>query len=261
MDVLQLDPLAEFSADPEAEAAAKTETEKVKAETAAAEEKAQLVAKVAKQDETVTSLLKDMDSLKSKADVLDKLQEVLGKKPESPEEEFVTKEIRRRLGSDLEDLAKIKALLPALLEVVGNVAEEKQAERVNAAQSTLSSEMEKIGLDPKDEETFSAIEESVTAVIRRDEKLLAEWNSGKYKSAVTKAFDRLQSKLYAPVRSKLKRAAVTTLLDAPRSTPKGGGSSGPADGGKSVDVRDTSRGNLQKIHDAAYERFQELLDK
>jgi hypothetical protein len=256
MELQDLNPLAEF-ADPDPAATAAADKAKADAEA----EKAELAATVKAQGESVTTLTKELGGLRDKAAVLDKLQEVLGAKPANPEEEFVTKEIRRRLGGDLEDLAKIKALLPQLLEIVGSVAEDKQSERVSAAQASLSAEMTKIGLDPEDEDTFKAMEDSVTSMIQRDEKLLAEWNKGQYKQAVSKAFDRLQAKLYAPLRSKMKSAAVRTLNDTPRSVPRGGPAASPGGKGSDVDTRDTSRDGIKKVHDAAYDRFTELLEK
>lgn len=261
LDPLSIDPLAEF-ADP-SDADVKAAADKVAADKVALDtEKAELAATVKAQGDSVTKLVADLGGLKEKADVLDKLREVLGTKPENPQEKFITDEIRRRLGGDLDDLAKIKALLPQLLEMVGTAAEEKQQERVTNAQAALSAEMVKLGLDPADEDVFQALEESVTSFIRRDETLLAEWNKGLHKSAVTKAFDRLQTKLYAPLRSRMKRAAVTTLVDAPRSAPRGG-AAGTTPSGKEtvVDTRDVSRDNVQKVHDAAFERFQELLER
>lgn len=261
-DPFELNPLEEF-ADPSAEAA-KAAADAAAAKQAEADAKDVAILETAKkQAETVSSLVTEMGGLKEKAAILDKLQDVLGAKPTNPQEEYVTNEIRRRLGGDLEDLAKIKAILPQLLEMVGSVAEDKHQERVTNAQDALSSEMKKIGLDPDDKETFQALEESITSVIRGDEKLLAEWNKGQHKATVAKAFDRLQTKLYAPLRSKMKRAAVTTLIDSPRSTPRGGapGSSPTGKESGEVDTRDTSRTGINKVHDAAFERFEELLNK
>jgi hypothetical protein len=243
--------------------AAKAAAEKAEADKAAAEkDKADLANKVSGLETTLTEKLKVIDTLTSKTQILDKLQEVLGAKPVDKQDEFVTSEIRRRLGGDLEDVNKIKQIIPVLLEMVGTVAEDRMTERIDSAQDVLSSEMTKLGLDPSDKETFQALEEAVTSVIRADEELGDAWNKGQIKKAVSKAFDRLQTKLYAPVRSKMKRSAVNQLLDGPKPSPKGGApSSSPASKGTNVvDVRDTSRAGIGKVHDAAFERLQELLD-
>lgn len=227
-----------------------------------AKERADLTAKVSGLETTLADKLKALDDLSSKTAVLDKLKEVLGAKPVDAKDEFITNEIRRRLGGDLDDLAKIKRILPVILEMVGTTVEDKMSERVESAQDTLSSEMDKLGLDSDDKETFSAMEEAVTSVIRSDTKLSEMWNRGQTKKAVSQAFDRLQTKLYAPVRTKLKRSAVNSLLDGPKPSPKGGAPSSPA-GGKekgTVDVRDTSRAGIAKTHDAAFDRLQELLE-
>lgn len=247
---------------------AEAEAAKAKADAAAkaeaeSKEKEALKNEVSGLKQTLEEKLKDIDGLRSSAAIVDRLKEALNGKPADPKDEFITNEIRRRLGSDITDVAKIKQLIPVMLEMMGSMAEERLQERVDTAQDTLRHEMEKIGLDVKDKETFSAMEEAVTSIIRADEKLAATWNRGNAKKAVSEAFDRLQQKFYAPVRSKLKRAAVNTIMDGPKPSPRGGAPA-PAPAGKGsnvADVRDTSREGIKKVHDAAFDRLQELLDQ
>jgi hypothetical protein len=256
-----LDAQNEFDGVDAAEKAAADAAQAAADKAAAEKDAADLKGEVGTLKQTLTDKLTEIDGLKSKTAILDKLSEVFGGKPVDKQDEFITNELRRRLGGDLSDVAKIKQILPVLLEMVGTQVEEKMAERVESAQDVLRSEMEKLGLDPDDDETFSAMEDAVTSVIRRDEKLSTAWSKGQTKKAVSEAFDKLQTKLYAPVRSKLKRSAANSLLDGPKPSPKGGPASAPASKeNKTVDTRDTSREGLKKVHDAAFDRLQELID-
>lgn len=256
-----LDPNLEF-ADPEADAAAAAAEAAEKAEIAAEADKAlALERKVSHLEGSVAEKLKEIDGLRSKTAILDKLQEALGTKPVDEKDEFITKEIRRRLGGDLDDIAKIKEVLPVLLQVAQAQIDERTAEKVGAGQETLKTEMKKLDLDTDDEDAVAYMEEAVTAEIRRNPDLMKLWGEGKSKQAVVKAFDKVQTKLFAPMRNKLKRSAVNTILNAPKATPKGGAPSpAPAGGGK-VDTSDTSRSGISKVHDAAWDKMQELLDR
>lgn len=243
-------------------AAAKAEADKAKAD-ADAKEKDDLKKEVSTLRQTLDEKLKGIDELTTKVAVVDRIKDALGVKASDPKDEFITAEIKRRLGSDLTDVAKIKELIPVMLEMMGSMAEERLQERVDTAQETLKAEMDKLGLDTKDKETVAAMEEAVTSIIRADKDLNAAWARGNSKKAVKDAFAKLEQKLYAPVRSKLKRAAVNTLLDGPKPSPRGGAPA-PAPAGKgsnTVDTRDTSREGIKKVHDAAFDRLQELLDQ
>ena len=166
--------------------AAKAAAEKAEAERAKAEQdKADLTNKVGGLEKTLTEKVAELDGLKSKTAILDKMQEIFGGKQIDPKDQFVTDEIRRRLGGDLSDLSKIKQMIPVLLEMVGATVEEKQAERVDTAQDSLREAMEKEGLDTKDDETFGAMEEAVTSVIRNPNSRTARMNlqMSRWKSA------------------------------------------------------------------------------
>lgn len=210
---------------------------------------------------TVGKQLEELTHLRSKTAILDKLQEVLGGKPVNKEEEFVTQEIRRRLGGDLDDVAKIKAVLPAVVEMLTAMQQEKLTEKVDDAKGVLGKEMEKVGLDTEDEEVFAYMEDAIAGVIKRDPELQKLWSQGQTKKAVSKAFDKFNAKTFAPLRARSKRGAVDTILNAPKATPRG---SAPAPASRergTVDTRDTSRDGIKKVHDAAFDRLQEMLDK
>lgn len=260
MGINPLDAANEFQ-DDAAAVEAKAAADKAAADKAAAEakEKEDLKAEVGGLKETLTGKLQELDQLKGKTAILDKLQEVLGSKPEDPKDKYITDEIRRRLGGDLNDIAKIKQIIPLILEAVGAVAEDKLTERVETAQDVLKSAMDKDNLDTKDEESVAMLEEAVVAIIKRDSKLQDLWNKGQVKKAVSEAYDRVQAKIYAPLRTKAKRSAVNTILDAPKPSPRGGAASAPPSKGGNVDVRDTTRAGISKVHDAAFERLQELM--
>lgn len=256
-----LDAAAEFEDPAAAEAAAKAEAAEKAAVEAEAAKALELEKKVGALETTVSDKLKEIEGLRSKTAILDKLQEVLGAKPVNKEEEFVTQEIRRRLGGDLDDIAKIKAVLPAVVEMLSAMQEEKLAEKVTDAQGVLGKEMEKAGLDPDDDEVFAYMEDAISGVIKRDPELHKLWAAGKTKQAVSKAFDKFNSKTFAPLRAKAKRGAVDTILSAPKATPRGSAPAPSGQGGRTVDTRDTSREGVGKVHDAAFDRLQELMDK
>lgn len=260
MGINPLDPASEFES-PDV-VAAKEAADAAAAEKAEAEakEKADLNTKVSGLETTLTTKLQELDELRGKTQILDKLKEVLGAKPVDAKDQYITDEIRRRLGGDLDDVAKIKAILPYILEAVGAVTEDKMSERVETARELLTSAMSKEGLDVDDEETVGAMEEATVSIIRRDPKLQELWNKGNVKKAVSEAYDRIQAKFYAPVRTRAKRSAVNTILDTPKPSPRGGAPSpAPAGKGGNVDVRDTTRAGIGKVHDAAFERLQELM--
>ena len=263
-DPLGIDPLSaanEFE-DPETiAAAAKAAADEKAAVDAEAQKGLELEKTVGELKGTVGKQLEELTHLRGKTAILDKLQEVLGGKPVNKEEEFVTAEIRRRLGGDLDDVAKIKAVLPAVVEMLSAMQQEKLSEKVDDAQGALGKEMEKAGLDPEDEEVFAYMEDAIAGVIKRDKELSGLWQAGKTKQAVSKAFDKFNAKTFAPLRARAKRGAVDSIISGPKATPRGSAPA-PASGTKgTVDTRDTSRDGIRKVHDAAFDRLQELTDK
>lgn len=256
-----LDPQVEFE-DPEARAAAdKAEADEKAVVEAEAKKALDLEKTVGELKGTVGKQLEELTHLRSKTAIIDKLQEVLGGRPVNKEEEFVTNEIRRRLGGDLDDVQKIKAILPAVVEMLSALQEEKLTEKVDQAQDALGKEMEKAGLDPEDSEVFAYMEDAIAGVIKRDPDLQKLWSTGKTKQAVNKAFDKFNAKTFAPLRARSKRSAVDTILSAPKATPRGSAPAAPSSRETVVDTRDTSRAGVKKVHDAAFDRLQELVDK
>src|SRR3989304_6467983 len=210
-------------------------------------------AEVADLREKYEGALKDIESLKGTAAVMGRIKELFTGAPESPQDAFVRKELRRLLpevtGTSAE-VAQLKQLLPTLLGALKQEADERLEEKVESATEVLRGLVGEMGLDAKDDDTIAFLEEAVSREIRTNEELLKVWKRGNVKSAVNKAFEKVQSKLFAPVRAKAKRSAVTTIIETPKASTRG--SSVPKGGGetKSVDLRDTSRDGIKKVHDA-----------
>lgn len=255
---MTLDPNLEFTdstVDPEAVAAA------AEAEKAAAKATADATAKDITDLKTdLAGKVKEIEGLKSQTAVLAKLKEVFGEKTEDPKEKFIQDEIRKRIP-ELDDIAKIKEILPLVLSMLDTTVEEQLSKKVETGQDILRGLMDKAGLEGKDEEALGYVEEAVTREIKGNKELVALWQKGQVKSAVSKAFDKVQAKLFAPIRAGAKRSAVSSIIEGPKASPRGGAPA-PADkGGKKVDTSDTSREGIKKIHDAAFDRLQELLDR
>jgi hypothetical protein len=200
--------------------------------------------------------LKSIEALSSKTAIVDRLQELFTGRPEDPKDAYVKKEIQR-LVPELDDVKKIKEVLPYILQALNLDAETKVEERTENAQEIMKGLMEDVGLDPKDDDAVGYVEEALAREIKTNPELLKLWNRGNLKSAVGKAFDKVSTKLFAPVRLKTKRSAVNTITESPRPSPKGGPGA-PSGKSTKLDFADTSRDNVKKIHDAAWERLQEL---
>lgn len=205
-------------------------------------------------------LASELEGLKSRTAIINKLQEAFGVKNEDPKDVLVRKEIKR-LVPEIDDLSRIKELLPEILVTLQAAAEEGTAVKAATAQDFMRELMDSIGLDSKDDEAVSDLEEVLTKEIKRDKALLALWARGNVKSAVQRAFEKAEKKLFAPVRAHTKRSAVKTSTDAPRTIRRDvGAPTPPAAKKQSLDFTDTSRDGVKKVHDAAFERLQELLD-
>ena len=262
----ELNAVTEFADDPEGVESAAAAAEA--AATADAAEKA--VAKAALTDNAAdvadlkakyAAALADIAGLKSSQQILGQIRELFTGKPTDPKEAFLQSEIRKRVP-ELNDIAQIKELLPAILGALKVEADERLEEKVENATEILKGLVGDLGLDGDDAETVGYIEEAVSREIRGNEELLKAWKRGNVRGAVNKAFEKIQAKLFAPVRTKAKRAAAMTIIESPKaSTPRGGGP-GPRSGEttRKLDLRDTSREGVKKIHDAAFERLQELTD-
>jgi hypothetical protein len=208
----------------------------------------------------LNSKLKEIDELKSDAAVVRKLRDVFA--PESggdPKDEWAKREIKR-LVPELDDIDKIKSVLPLVMEALGASAEEKLQEKAGTAVEHMKGMMKDAGLDPADEDSVSYMEEVLTRVIKGDPALQALWARGNIKAVVSKAWDKAQSKIIAPIRTKAKQSAVRTITESPRATPRGNAPSPAPAGTRTVDTRDTTRAGVSKVHDAAFDRLQELLD-
>jgi len=150
--------------------------------------------------------------------------------------------------------------MPMIVDTLEGSAEERLQVRTNDAQEIMRSLMPEIGLDPKDSEASGYLEEVLAREIRTNSELMKLWARGNVKLAVNKAFEKIQTKLVAPIRAKANKAAVRTITESPKAAPKGGPEAGKSKEAK-VDVTDTSRAGVQKVHDAAWERLQELLNE
>lgn len=218
---------------------------------------------VAKLRSDFASSLKTIEALKSDTAIVGKLKELFTGVPEDPKDAFVRKEIRR-LVPDFDqhsaDVGRIKEVLPYILQALQVDVEEKITERAETALDVVKELMEEVGMDHKDADHVGDVEEMLARRIKNDPDLLKQWNRGQVKNAVTKAFEKVSSKLFAPGRLKAKRSAVNTITESPKSTR--GGSAAPAPGDKAkLDFKDTSRDNVNKIHEAAFARLQELTEE
>lgn len=250
-----LDPNTEFADIPDP--AETVEVPEVKVAPVVASATAQEVAELRGQ---LANSLRQIEAMKSETAVVGKLKDLFTGTPEDPKDAFVKKEIQR-LVPDLGDIAKIKEVLPYILNALQLDADEKVAERAETALDVVKDLMEEAGMDHKDPELVGDMEEVLARRIKNDPDLLKQWNRGNVKNAVTKAFEKASSKLLAPGRLRAKRSAVNTINESPRPSLRGGPAA-PAPGGKAkLDFKDTSRDNVKKIHEAAFERLQELTEE
>ncbi len=194
--------------------------------------------------------------------VAEKLRTALGGGVnESPKDKFVREELLR-LVPGLKDLDQIRQIMPMLLATMEATVEERNTEKAMAAQEHMKGLIKGLGLDADDQEVIDYMEEALTREIRGNKELLGLWARGRTKEVVSKAFDKVQSKLFAPLRVKGKRDAVSTITDAPKASPRGGAVPGASDAGvkkPQLDLTDTSSGARNKVHDAAFEWLQERL--
>ncbi len=218
------------------------------------------VAEVAELRSQLANSLRQIESLKSDTAVVGKLKELFTGTPEDPKDAFVKKEIQR-LVPGLDDIEKIKQVLPFILNALNLDADEKIAERAETALDVVKDLMADVGLDSKDGDAVGYMEEALAREIKNNPELLKSWNRGNVKNAVTKAFEKVSSKLLAPGRLKAKRSAVSTITESPKASARGGPAA-PAPGATTkLDFKDTSRDNVKKIHEAAFERLQELTEE
>ena len=209
----------------------------------------------------VTEKLKGLEGLRNDAEIIRKLKEVFGGEPVSEKDAMLRKEIKR-LVPELDDLDKIKALMPMIVDTLEGSAEERLQTRTNGAQEHMKALMPEIGLDPNDAEAVGYLEEALAREIKSNKEALGLWARGNVKSAVNKAFEKVQAKLFAPVRARAKVGAVRTITESPRATPRGGAPTAGSTAGKpKLDFKDSSRASIGKIHDAAFDRLQELVNE
>lgn len=211
--------------------------------------------------DALRTMSKEVAGLKSKAAIMDKMSDLFKGDSEDPKDVFVRRELHR-LVPELADVARIKEVLPMIVEALGASAEERVEHRATDAVGIMQDLMGKAGLDGKDADACGYIEEALTREIRGNKELTALWAKGQVKSAVTKAFDKVQSKLLAPIRGNTKRNAVQMQTESPKAGPTSGGGVGAGkESAVKIDFTDTSREGTKKVHDAAYERLMELQDK
>jgi hypothetical protein len=188
------------------------------------------------------------------------LREVFTDKGIDPRDAYVRQEITRLLP-ELQDVEKIRQLIPVVLETLGAAHEEKIAEKAASAVDHLRGFMKGAGLDSTDDEAVGYMEEVLTREIKNNPELRTLWGRGQIKAAVGKAFDKASGKLFAPVRANTKRSAVESITGAPKASPRGAAPSPSASAPRQVDTSDTSRDGRRAIHDAAFDRLQDLLDR
>lgn len=213
--------------------------------------------------QTLAEKIGEIEGLKGKTAVLDRLAEVLGGRGASvdPKDAYVRRELER-LAPELRSVRQIEALMPEILAVLKAGVDEKTEEHAETAQDHLKGLMKGSGLDSKDNEAVSYLEEAVVREIKSNKALLGLWARGNVKGAVDKAYEKVEQKLFAPIRANTKRSAVHTIMDSQKASPRGGApSAGAGDKGKKLDFNDTSRDNRNAIHDAAFERLQELSER
>lgn len=208
----------------------------------------------------LTEQLKGLEGLRNDAEIIRKLKEVFGGEASDPRDAMLRKEIKR-LVPELDDLDKIKSLLPTMVDTLEASAEERLQVRTNDAQDIMKGLMPDIGLDPKDAEASGYLEEVLAREIRTNSELMRAWARGNIKFAVNKAFEKIQTKLVAPIRANTKKAAVRTITESPKAAPKGGPEAGKSKEADKVDFGDTSRAGVQKIHDKAWEKLQSLMSE
>jgi len=209
----------------------------------------------------LSASLKQIEALQSDTAVVGKLKELFTGKPDDPKDAFVRSEIRR-LVPDLDDVVKIKQVLPYILNALNLDAESKIEERTETAQDVMKGLMSEVGLDATSDKAVGYMEEALAREIKENPDLLKQWNRGNVKSAVTKAFEAVSQQLFAPVRLKTKRGAVREISETPKPTVRGGPAAPAPSGDKAkLDFKDTSRDNVNKIHDAAFARLQELMEE
>mgnify|MGYP001614865839 CR=1 FL=1 len=239
-----LDPNVEFEETPEPKAPAPDpEREALKAEVG-----------------DLRSQMEGLAGLRNDAALIHKLKEVFGGDATDPRDALLRKEIKR-LVPELDDVDKVKELLPQIVDVLAASAEDRLQEKTVSAQEVMKGFMSEIGLDPKDKDASSYLEEVLSHEIRVNPELMRAWARGNIKMAVTKAFEKVQSKLVAPIRAKAKVSAVRIISEVPKAAPKGGAPTPSSKEGGKVDFKDTSRANVQKIHDAAWDRLQALMEE
>ena len=211
----------------------------------------------------VADLRKQMEGLaglRNDAALIHKLKEVFGGDATDPRDALLRKEIKR-LVPELDDVDKVKELLPQIVDVLAASADERLQERTVSAQEIMKGMMGEIGLDPKDKDASAYLEEVLSHEIRVNPELMRAWARGNVKFAVQKAFDKVQTKLVAPIRAKAKVSAVRTISEAPKAAPRGGAPTSSSKEGGKLDYKDTSRANVQKIHDAAWDHLQALMEE
>ena len=217
-------------------------------------------AEYAELQKVVADQAEELKGLRSTQDVLGRIKEIFtgaGSRNEDPRDAFVRKELLRVMP-ELQHLPDIAKIIPGIVDALGATAEEKVYERATQAQDMVRDFMKKDGLNASDAETFNMMEEALTTTIKNDKDLLGMWTRGNIKGAVTKAYEKVSSKILAPVRASTKRSAVQTISDNPKAAPRGGAPT-PASGGKpKIDFGDTSSAGKKAIHDAAFERLMEL---
>lgn len=212
--------------------------------------------------DALKAMAKEVEGLKSKSAILDKLSEVLGGgSKEDPKDAFVRRELKR-LVPELEDISRIKEVLPMIVEALGASAEERVESRATDAVGYMKGLMTKAGLDGSDADACGYLEEALTREIRTNKDLSGLWAKGQVKDAVNKAFDKVSSKIFAPIRANTKRSAVQMQTESPKAGPASSGGTGAVkEGAPKIDFKDTSREGTKKIHDAAYARLMELQEE
>ena len=243
---------------PEEQAAAAAKATASAREIAREGELAGLKAKVAEQGTKLT----EFESIRNDAKIIQQLKELFaGGKGDDPKDALVRKEIRR-LVPELDDIDKLKELLPGIVETLHLTAEERVEEKAQTATEVMKGLMGDLGLDSKDAEAVGYLEEALAREIKSNKEALGLWARGNVKSAVNKAFEKVQAKLFAPVRARAKVGAVRTITESPRATPRGGAPTAGSTAGKpKLDFKDSSRASIGKIHDAAFDRLQELVNE
>ena len=202
-------------------------------------------------------------TLASKAATLDKLAGVLAPPSvaaSTPQDDAIRAEIFRlfpALRTYEADTAQMKKALVAVAQATGYAADAALTERTSKADDLTKSLMraEKMSTDA---DALYDVSVMIASRIQRDPALKDAWNRGHVKYAVEEAWKKVSEKLLAPIRVEAKRGAVTSILDAPRATPRGGAQSPPS--GKDpnkLDFADTSREGRKKIHEAAFARLQQ----